>query len=110
MTTTATTGARRFEFTEGSSHKFWEISPQGAEVTVRYGRIGAQGQTNVKSFPDEAAAANPDGGKPLRREELVEQTAANAEFLARTLDRHQKRQLAVCSCILGRNCTHTEPH
>ena len=29
----------------------------GAEVTVRYGRIGTQGQTNTKSFPDEAAAA-----------------------------------------------------
>ncbi len=47
---------RRFEFVEGKSDKFWEIEVAGAEVTVRYGRSGANGQTNVKAFPDEAAA------------------------------------------------------
>jgi predicted DNA-binding WGR domain protein len=47
---------RRFEFSEGTSHKFWEISVRGADVTVRFGRIGSQGQTQVKSFPDEIAA------------------------------------------------------
>jgi DNA ligase-1 len=59
MTTTSTSpaGVRRFEFSEGTSNKFWEISTQGLEVTVRFGRIGAQGQTKVKAFPDEAAAA-----------------------------------------------------
>ena len=59
-TATSTPGApstRRFEFSEGKSNKFWEIAVQGAEVTVRYGRIGTQGQSNTKSFPDEAAAA-----------------------------------------------------
>jgi DNA ligase-1 len=48
---------RRFEFAEGNSNKFWEISVQGSAVTVRYGRIGSEGQTNTKSFPGEAAAA-----------------------------------------------------
>jgi DNA ligase-1 len=56
-TTTARSGRRRFEFAEGGSSKFWEVSTQGKEVTVRYGRIGAQGQSVVKAFPDEAAAA-----------------------------------------------------
>jgi len=28
----------------------------GAEVTVRYGRTGSSGQTNTKTFPDEASA------------------------------------------------------
>jgi DNA ligase-1 len=56
-TTAAIAGTRRFEFSEGNSNKFWEVSVQGTEVTVRYGRIGSQGQTNMKSFPDEAAAA-----------------------------------------------------
>lgn len=51
-----TTATGRFEFSEGSSNKFWEIERQGKEVTVLYGRIGTNGQTNVKSFPDEAAA------------------------------------------------------
>jgi predicted DNA-binding WGR domain protein len=57
MQTTPTTATRRFEFSQGNSNKFWEIAVNGAEVTVRYGRIGSQGQTNVKAFPDEAAAA-----------------------------------------------------
>lgn len=53
---TSPTTARRFEFSEGKSNKFWTISVQGADVTVQFGRIGSQGQTNVKSFPDNAAA------------------------------------------------------
>ena len=44
----------RFEFIEGSSKKFWEIGQSGCEMTVRYGRIGANGQTQTKTFPDEA--------------------------------------------------------
>jgi DNA ligase-1 len=50
-------GPRRFEFSDGGSQKFWEVSVKGAEVTVRYGRLGSQGQTSTKSFADAAAAA-----------------------------------------------------
>lgn len=57
MSDTSPTGARRFEFSEGASNKFWQIAVSGTEVTVQYGRIGAKAQTNVKSFADEAAAA-----------------------------------------------------
>ena len=57
MATAATTSARRFEFSEGNSNRFWELSVNGTEVTVRFGRIGAQGQTQTKSFADDAAAA-----------------------------------------------------
>ncbi len=56
-TTTASNATRRFEFVEGTSSKFWEIVAKGKEVTLRYGRIGSQGQSNVKSFSDETAAA-----------------------------------------------------
>jgi DNA ligase-1 len=48
--------ARRFEFVEGSSAKFWEVSASGKDVTVRFGRLGATGQTQTKSLPDPAAA------------------------------------------------------
>src|SRR5262249_4231062 len=48
--------ARRFEFSEGNSNKFWAVSVSGTEVPVGYGRIGTQGQALVKSFPDEQAA------------------------------------------------------
>jgi DNA ligase-1 len=53
----AGSAVRRFEFTEGSSSKFWEISVAGVEITVRYGRTGTQGQSNVKTFPTQEAAA-----------------------------------------------------
>ena len=49
--------ARRFEFSEGKHHKFWEVSTQGSELTVRFGRIGTAGQCQTKTFPDAAAAA-----------------------------------------------------
>jgi predicted DNA-binding WGR domain protein len=47
-----------FEFVGGSSSKFWEIGVNGNDVTVRFGRIGTQGQTQVKTLPDADAAAN----------------------------------------------------
>jgi len=47
---------RYFEFVGGSSSKFWEVSITGSDVTVRYGRIGTDGQSKTKSFSDEAAA------------------------------------------------------
>jgi predicted DNA-binding WGR domain protein len=47
---------RRFEFSAGRSHKFWEISAVATEVTARFGRIGTAGQTQVKAFADAAAA------------------------------------------------------
>jgi DNA ligase-1 len=56
-TPTATTRTRRFEFSDGRSNKFWEITVDASEVTVRYGRMDSDGQTHTKSFPDEAAAA-----------------------------------------------------
>jgi len=49
-------GVRHFEFAEGKSNKFWEISVDSNEVTVRYGRIGTDGTTKVKAFKDDAAA------------------------------------------------------
>jgi predicted DNA-binding WGR domain protein len=47
---------RRFEFSAGKSNKFWEVAIAGTGVTVCFGRIGTQGQSQAKSFPDEAAA------------------------------------------------------
>jgi predicted DNA-binding WGR domain protein len=40
----------------GSSQKFWEISVTGNSFTVRFGRIGTAGQSQTKSFVDEAKA------------------------------------------------------
>ena len=48
---------RYFEFIGGNSAKFWEVEADGTDVTVRFGRIGTQGQTQVKCFPDATEAA-----------------------------------------------------
>jgi predicted DNA-binding WGR domain protein len=47
---------RHFEFVGGSSQKFWEISISDSSVTVRFGRIGTAGQTQMKSFADQEKA------------------------------------------------------
>lgn len=58
MATTATSGkTRRFEFVEGNSAKFWEVTVKGKDTLVRFGRIGTTGQSSTKSFKDEAAAS-----------------------------------------------------
>ena len=46
---------RRFEFVGGTSAKFWEVSVSGATVTVRYGRLGTQGQSKTKTLTDAAS-------------------------------------------------------
>jgi predicted DNA-binding WGR domain protein len=46
----------RYEFVEGTSSKFWEISLEGSAFTTRYGRIGTDGSVTLKEFdsPDKA--------------------------------------------------------
>lgn len=40
----------------GGSHKFYEVTVAGTQVTITYGRIGEPGQTKVSAFPSEAKA------------------------------------------------------
>ncbi|ANW16909.1 WGR domain-containing protein [Streptomyces clavuligerus] len=51
----------------GGAHKFYEVTVEGTVVSVRYGRIGAAGSTQVSSFPTvekaRAAAARKVGEK-----------------------------------------------
>ena len=46
----------RYEYSDDKSNKFWDISLDGSEVTTRWGKIGADGQTKTKSFDDGEAA------------------------------------------------------
>jgi uncharacterized protein (TIGR02996 family) len=55
---------RRFEFEEGSSHKFWEIVVEGNAFTVRYGKVGTDGQLQTKTFKD-AAKAETEANKKI---------------------------------------------
>jgi predicted DNA-binding WGR domain protein len=47
---------RRFEFSEGSSNKFWEIEIADTTLTVCWGRIGTGGKTQTKCFANPATA------------------------------------------------------
>jgi predicted DNA-binding WGR domain protein len=47
---------RYFEFSEGTSNKFWEVWREGTIVNTRYGKIGAGGQTTTKDEGSEPAA------------------------------------------------------
>ena len=49
-------GARYFEFSEGTSNKFWEIAMAGNAVKTRYGKLGTAGQQTLKEFGDAGAA------------------------------------------------------
>ncbi len=56
---------RRFECVEGSASKFWEVDVAGDALTVRYGRIGSNGQIQTKSFAS-AAKAQAEHDKLIR--------------------------------------------
>jgi len=56
---------RYFEFISPASQKFWEVSVDDATLTVRFGRIGANGQSQTKSFSD-AAKAESEAAKLIR--------------------------------------------
>ena len=51
------TGPRYFEFVGGGSSKFWEVSLTGKAFTVRFGKMGTDGQTQLKQFPTAEKAA-----------------------------------------------------
>ena len=44
------------KYYEFGNQKFWEINHEGTSVSVRFGKLGVQGQTTVKSFDTEAEA------------------------------------------------------
>lgn len=52
----STATKRYFTYVGGTSRKFWEIERRGSTVTVRFGRIGTQGQTKTYTFPTEQRA------------------------------------------------------
>ncbi len=49
-------GMPRYELSNKTSHKFWDITLAGTAFTVTFGKIGATGQTQIEQFPSGAAA------------------------------------------------------
>jgi len=46
----------QLEFEEGTSSKFWRARVEGKKLYVNYGKIGTNGQTQIKDFADHATA------------------------------------------------------
>jgi predicted DNA-binding WGR domain protein len=59
-----------FEFTQGTSNKFWEIEFSESGFKVRWGRCGSSGQTKEKFFESKAEAIKK--GEQLIKEKLKE--------------------------------------
>jgi uncharacterized protein (TIGR02996 family) len=49
-------GKRYFEFSEGSSNKFWEASVEGTTLKTRHGKIGTTGQIVIKELSSKPEA------------------------------------------------------
>lgn len=49
--------SRVFHYSEGASHKFWSVTVAETVCTVCFGRIGAAGQTQAKTFASAEEAA-----------------------------------------------------
>jgi predicted DNA-binding WGR domain protein len=64
-----TSATRRFEFVGGNSAKFWQVTVAGCGVTVRFGRLGTDGQVQTKEFPSDEAAS-------VHAERVIAQKAA----------------------------------
>jgi predicted DNA-binding WGR domain protein len=47
---------REFQFSDGSSNKFWAIEVNGTSQTVHFGKVGTTGQAQTKEFASEAEA------------------------------------------------------
>ena len=49
---------RRFEFSDSTSNKFWEVDVKGKTLNVTFGKIGTKGQSKPKDFatPEKAKA------------------------------------------------------
>ncbi|MCE5352832.1 WGR and DUF4132 domain-containing protein [Escherichia marmotae] len=47
---------RQFIYQDEKSHKFWMVEPHGNELHISWGKVGTNGQSQVKNFADAAAA------------------------------------------------------
>jgi uncharacterized protein (TIGR02996 family) len=57
----------RYEYTEGTSNKFWEIDVEDRKVITRFGRIGTKGQERVKTFKKSWEARRYRAGQVRRK-------------------------------------------
>jgi uncharacterized protein (TIGR02996 family) len=83
---------RRLEYKDAKSHKFWELAVEGDTYTVRYGKIGSEGQTQTKTCASPAkAAAEADKKLQKKLAKGYVEVELDAEAEARRAEAEQKR-------------------
>jgi len=81
---------RYLEYRDDKSEKFWEINVGGSSHTVRFGKVGAKGQSKTKEF-DSAEEAQKSADKLIASKkkkgyaEVVDSSAAPVDPAFKTL-------------------------
>ncbi len=81
---------KRFEFSDGSSSKFWCITIADKSHTVRFGRIGTVGQTKTKAFGSKKDA-DADAKELIEKKKKKGYKPALAPSLADSVQEKMKR-------------------
>src|SRR5688572_4122964 len=79
----------------GGSHKFYEVKLEGNSLTVRYGRIGDKGQTQVSQFP------TPDKAIAEARKKINEKVRKG--YAPAVMGQRQKRSITRREITSGRS-------
>jgi len=85
---------------DGGSHKFYETVVSNKTLTVRFGRIGDTGQTQVKDFPDHAKAVAEANKKLAEKRKKGYAEAVMGERKKRSVTRRE-----ISSQIAAKNVT-----
>ncbi|MET0403685.1 MAG: WGR domain-containing protein [Cystobacter sp.] len=85
-----------YEFKEGSSSKFWEISLSGNSFTTRWGKIGTKGQEKTQRFSNAVEARS-------EYDKLVSEKTKKGYVLAQGLAEPAEEQADVSSSLARRN-------
>ncbi|HEY4059937.1 MAG TPA: WGR domain-containing protein, partial [Kofleriaceae bacterium] len=84
----------------GSSHKFYEAVVSGNTLTIRYGRIGDKGQTQVKEFPSNDKALAEASKKVAEKKKKGYGEAVMGERKKRSVTRRE-----IVSQVAAKNTT-----
>lgn len=97
---------RRFEFSDSTSNKFWEVDVKGKTLNVTFGKIGTKGQSKPKDFasPEKAKAEMEKlikektgkgyvevGGKAVKEAKPAAAKKTNAESMGKELSKAEKK-------------------
>ena len=107
---------RVFVFQDFKSQKFWSIDVRGTDVIVNYGKLGTDGQTQVKNFSS-AGEAEKVAGKLIAEktkkgyvetlEEVAKEMKVEAKKYALSYDEAEEGVNLMDKILKDKNCRHS---